>query len=222
MVNNFTNSLFYKILYPLIIYFVLFNMLYSLGQLANDNYFNKAFGGLYITSFSAAVTLVVMTVIYVKSDAYVKRPLFEISLLYRDILYIIAIILLGVSINLIISHFPLTEISDGFKRADEYLNDGDIISKLLANVIITPALEEVVFRGIVCNQLEKKFDTAPTVIISAVIFGILHFNWVQMIYAFIVGLLIGFVYERTHKLWVVYLGHALLNLVVVLIVYYTA
>ena len=222
MFGSMSNNVFYRVLFPVAVYFVLFNMLYSLIRYASENLLGFAFSSLYCGAISGAVTIVVMYFMYRNANVYKAEPVFEVSKLPKELLFILAIIALGVVLNLIATHFPLTEVSDSFARAENYLSDGDMFAKILANVIITPALEELVFRGIVCGELEKKLSVGYTVVISAALFGILHFNWVQMIYAFLIGLLIGYVYEETHKLWVVYAGHALLNLTVVLVVYYTA
>lgn len=222
MFGNMSNNVFYRVLFPLAVYFVLFNMLFSMVKYASESMFGSALPSLYCGAISGAVTLVVMIFMYRNANVYKAEPMFELSKLPKELLFIAATIVLGVVLNLIATHFPLTEVSDSFAKAEDYLNDGDMFAKILANVIIVPALEELVFRGIVCGELEKKLTVGYTVVISAALFGILHFNWVQMIYAFLVGLLLGYAYEETHKLWVVYLGHALLNLTVVLVTYFTA
>lgn len=221
MFGNLSKSTIYRVVFPLAVYFILFNLLYSLFNYISENMLNGSVAGLYCVSLSAAITLVVMIFFYKNAAVYKEEPMFEASKLPKEILFILAIVALGVVVNIIMTHFPLEEVSDSFAKAESYLADGDLFAKILANVILVPALEEIVFRGIVCGEIEKKLDVAPTVVLSALIFGILHFNWVQMIYAFVIGLLIGFVYEQTHKLWVVYLGHALLNLTVVLYAYFT-
>ena len=220
MSGRITESTMYKVVYPLVVYFVLFNLLYSVLNYISVNVLNAALSGLYCAAIAGAGTFAVMIPIYKRANVLEAKPMFEVSTLPKEIAYIVAIIALGVVLNLIASHFPLAEVSESFSEANAYLNNGDIVAKILANVIVVPALEELVFRGIVCGELEKKFDTAPTVVLSALIFGLLHFNWVQMIYAFLVGLLIAFVYDQTHKLWVVYAGHALLNLTIVLVMYF--
>ena len=222
MFGNMSNNVFYRVLFPLAVYFVLFNMLFSLLRYASENLFGTALSSMYCAAISGAITLVIMYFMYRNANVLKAEPMFELSKLPKELLFIVAIIALGVVLNLIATHFPLTEVSDSFSKAEDYLSDGDMFSKILANVIIVPALEELVFRGIVCGELEKRLTVGYTVVISAALFGILHFNCVQMIYAFLVGLLLGYVYEETHKLWVVYAGHALLNLTVVLVVYFTA
>lgn len=221
MFGNLNNNTFYRVIFPLAVYFILFNMLYSILRYVSETTLDNGLSGLYCASISAAITIVVMYFFYRNALVYKAEPMFELAKLPKEILFILAIVALGVVLNLIATHFPLREVSESFAKADNYLVDGDLFAKILANVILVPALEELVFRGIVCGEIEKKLDTAPTVVLSAFIFGLLHFNWVQMIYAFLVGLLIGFVYEETHKLWVVYLGHALLNLTIVLVTTYT-
>jgi membrane protease YdiL (CAAX protease family) len=51
------------------------------------------------------------------------------------------------------------------------------------------------------------------VILTAAIFGIYHLNPVQMLYGFLMGLLITFAYYRYRKLSLVFLMHSLANLV---------
>ena len=62
--------------------------------------------------------------------------------------------------------------------------------------------------------LERMIKTA--VIISAFLFGIMHFNVVQFLYGFLVGMAISAVYVKTSRLWVVMVAHGLTNFVVVL------
>ena len=79
-------------------------------------------------------------------------------------------------------------------------------------------MEELLYRGIVLGQLLLWMKPAAAVLISAILFGIFHFNVVQFLYAFLVGLLIGAVYVKTGRLFLCMLGHGLTNLMVLLMV----
>ena len=67
--------------------------------------------------------------------------------------------------------------------------------------IFAPVVEEVIFRGAVLRALmertdEKKGFWVP-VLISAVLFAVVHINPAQMPHAFLLGILLGWMYART-------------------------
>ncbi len=67
---------------------------------------------------------------------------------------------------------------------------------------VAPAfVEEMVFRGIIMQNL-RRFGDVFAIFASALIFGIFHLNLIQMPYAFILGLGIGYFVMRTGSLWV--------------------
>ncbi len=76
---------------------------------------------------------------------------------------------------------------------------------------VAPAfIEEMVFRGIVMQSL-RRFGDMFALVSSALIFGIFHLNLIQMPYAFILGLFIGYFVMRTGSLWVGVIIHFLNN-----------
>ena len=107
--------------------------------------------------------------------------------------------------------------SSGYAQANATLYAGGLLTKIFANCISIPILEELVYRGIVCGQLSLWYDEKIAVIISAFCFGIMHFNVVQFLYGFLVGLAIATVYIKTRKLWVVIVAHGLTNFIVVIL-----
>lgn len=83
----------------------------------------------------------------------------------------------------------------------------------IATVILAPISEEVVFRGLTMKILEKtnwKFWVVN--ILQALLFGIEHLNWVQGIYAFVLGLALGYVCKKTDSLWGSILAHMTFNI----------
>ncbi len=97
----------------------------------------------------------------------------------RECLYILGVVALGLILNFIISHTPLVAYSSGYAQANATLYAGGLLTKIFANCISIPILEELVYRGIVCGQLSLWYDEKIAVIISAFCFGIMHFNVVQ-------------------------------------------
>lgn len=85
----------------------------------------------------------------------------------------------------------------------------DTMSKTLADIItndygyfvlciLTPFVEETVFRGAILKSLLQGFKCRWTaIIISSVIFAAIHLNLAQMPHALLMGLLFGWLYCRT-------------------------
>lgn len=68
-------------------------------------------------------------------------------------------------------------------------------------VAIVPALaEEFAMRGVVMGSA-KKYGEGYAVLVSSVIFALMHGNFVQIPFAFIMGLVIGFAVIKTESLW---------------------
>lgn len=80
----------------------------------------------------------------------------------------------------------------------------------ISTAIIPPLTEEFAFRGIVLGSL-KKYGNAFAIITSAIIFGVIHGNFQQMPFAFLVGLVLGFVTVKTGSIWTAVIIHAFNN-----------
>lgn len=79
--------------------------------------------------------------------------------------------------------------------------------------IVAPVVEEVIFRGIMIERLGAKYSYKHAVIISSVIFGILH---VSPIGAFIIGVVLSLVYLKIGSLMVPVLIHIANNAIATL------
>lgn len=132
---------------------------------------------------------------------------------------IILIVLLGISISLIynISMYNLNNI---FNFTNQFkISKLNILIQIISSGIIGPILEELVFRGIVYNKL-KEFNTPmKSTIISIIIFSLMHTNFVNMIYAFIVGFMLIYVYEKYKTLKAPILLHITLNVTIILFIH---
>ena len=76
--------------------------------------------------------------------------------------------------------------------------------------IIPAVVEELLFRETICKSL-MVYGNGTAVVVSAVLFSLMHTNIEQMIYSFIAGLLFGWVYVKTKKLFFPILVHFLNN-----------
>ena len=76
--------------------------------------------------------------------------------------------------------------------------------------IIPPLIEEFALRGVLMQSL-RKYGNAFAIITSAFVFGIFHGNAVQIPFAFLCGLVIGYAVIATESIWTGIIIHALMN-----------
>ena len=91
---------------------------------------------------------------------------------------------------------------------------------VFATVAIPALVEEFACRGVVLGLL-KRYGEGFAIIVSSIIFGVMHGNFEQMPFAFLVGIILGFIYVKTKSIWVCVAVHAANNLVSVLFSYAT-
>ena len=92
---------------------------------------------------------------------------------------------------------------------------------LIATAVVPPLVEEFACRGIILGSL-RRFGDGFAVLISAILFGLMHGNFDQMPFAFMVGLALGYIVVKTDSLWIAVAVHAANNLISVAFEYLLA
>ena len=80
-----------------------------------------------------------------------------------------------------------------------YATDESVLAKVLVMVILAPVIEEYIFRKLLIDRMHI-YGEKLAVVTSALMFGLFHGNLTQMIYAFTLGLVFGYVYLKSGKL----------------------
>lgn len=89
-------------------------------------------------------------------------------------------------------------------------------------VFIAPISEEIVFRGAILNAFNTKTNKWLAIFISALLFALVHFNPAQILHAFIMGLMLGWVYFETKSVVPCMLIHIINNGTAFIIIKYYA
>ncbi|MDO4702454.1 CPBP family intramembrane glutamic endopeptidase [Tannerella sp.] len=79
-------------------------------------------------------------------------------------------------------------------------------------VIAAPVFEELIFRGIILDGLLKRYSPTKSILVSSLLFGLVHLNPWQFVTGFIIGFFSGWVYYRTRSLSFSIIIHAAANL----------
>ncbi len=112
----------------------------------------------------------------------------------------------------LIAVFKLEELfPEHTRRLKLIFEGGSPLMIILSVIILGPIIEEIIFRGLVINELKGKMPLIIVIIIQALIFGVIHGNWLQIAYAAIIGILLGFVAIWTRSVWPSVLIHISMN-----------
>ena len=83
---------------------------------------------------------------------------------------------------------------------------------MLFFMAVVPAFcEETLFRGVVYGGYRKHGDKFVAVLLSGFLFGIMHMNLNQALYAFVIGVLLALLFEATNSIWPTILFHFVYN-----------
>lgn len=112
-----------------------------------------------------------------------------------------------------VAEYLLPQLIQGFEQQMETAGLNRLtLGSALATIVLAPVGEELLCRGILfrlARNLSKNFWIANCIQASA--FGILHFNLVQGVYAFLLGLILGMLCRRFDSLYASMLAHLVIN-----------
>lgn len=115
-------------------------------------------------------------------------------------LFSIALIFIGFAILISAVFFLIEALMPNFNvdepQVNEFTANRSAIS-LWALVLIPPILEETVFRGFTFPAFSRKRGVVFGAVVSSALFGFAHFQANIIVYTFILGLLLCWLYTRT-------------------------
>ncbi|MEW1548402.1 CPBP family intramembrane glutamic endopeptidase [Streptomyces tsukubensis] len=95
----------------------------------------------------------------------------------------------------------ITAGSAGFDASNQTRHAAGALATLLLTLVVAPAGEEALFRGLIYPLLRKRVRILTSTLVSAMVFGLLHGNIVQFAGTLPLAVLLALVYERTRALW---------------------
>lgn len=87
----------------------------------------------------------------------------------------------------------------------------DTPGSLLMTCLLAPVLEEMLFRGVILRGFLQRYPRGIAIVHSAGVFGLAHMNLYQFVVGLTIGLVTGWLYERTRSLWPCITLHAAYN-----------
>lgn len=104
----------------------------------------------------------------------------------------------------------LTTISGQENQTHVLVQQYSPITAVLSLIIVPAFTEELLFRGFVYNQYRKK-NNLCAILLSAVLFGLMHSGLNAKIYGFTAGLILAIVVAYTNSIWAAIIAHGTAN-----------
>lgn len=207
-----------EILYPIGLYylvsgFVFFALNILLGE-AREIYMVKQ-----LISSGATIPFLISLWkqdMYAEKVVYGKQKLKPGEMLLQVVLTVVSVGALGTALNNFIAMTPLVEVSGGFQTANENFFAGGILVEILASCVVVPVAEELLFRGIILKRASMMAGERLGILCSALLFGVIHLNLVQFVYATLLGVLLAVIVVKTRRVSLAVIGHASANLIAIL------
>ena len=118
----------------------------------------------------------------------------------------------AVTLNQMIGFLHLEQLFHGYAKTREVLFRESIWLSVLVLGFLVPVAEELLFRGLVYERIERRSGYLYAAIGSSLLFGAYHLNVIQFLYAFCFGLLLTFVYKNYRTIVAPVIVHAAANI----------
>ena len=128
-----------------------------------------------------------------------------------SILFILGVGTVSSFIVELIGNF-ITPSDGGLEAVMEAIFSGSLWSTVVSTVIMAPIMEELMIRGLTLNKLLSGSKKWTAIIVSSIVFGVIHMNLLQGLNAFVLGIVLALVYYKTRSLITCMLCHAANNL----------
>ena len=113
-------------------------------------------------------------------------------------------------ISAMLENFGFSKDSSQYCYPCPFLPLPSYIMNALATAVVPPFVEEFLFRGVILSQF-RKYGDVFAIIASALLFGLLHRNFSQIVFAFICGLALGITLVRADNRWIPVSIHMFVN-----------
>lgn len=172
-------------------------------QVSADVIYQLSYGTIYLLMFMVPVAFLKR---FVKKSGFVYTPMKTNIRLPRLILPIVLggiVLIMGQAyINAeMVSIFNYSAFMEEIMGdSSEKIEGYQIVLQFIVIAIVPAFCEEFLFRGAILTNC-LPFGRANAIVISSLLFALMHQNAAQTLYTFAAGIFLGIVYERTQSIW---------------------
>ena len=179
-----------------------------LYTLDNIDYTSTVLNGLLV---STVLSIILFSIMYFKQKkGFTIKQSGSIATFPITILLSIAGSFMLITVLTVIQDFLGTYLQTSGLEFEE-LGFWQALLTMALVVVLVPIAEELCFRGLSQNQFYKRFSFWAANCLQAGFFGLVHGIPIQVVYAFLIGLLIGWMYFKSGRLGIAIAAHMAFN-----------
>ena len=200
---------FLDVLLPIVVY-ILVTIFVSGISGAIDYFFSYKLNIIIVTAISSLLTTIILLPRYIRiaNNRNYHIDKFDI----KNMRYILG---LGVSLclffNIALILLNIIQNDQAAIQVSDSIMELNPLVAFISVSIIVPMCEELIFRGFVFKGIEHKTNFIIGAFVSSILFALMHGNISQGIYAFCIGFVLCYVYNRFGGLKYSYLLHLVMN-----------
>ncbi|MEA4832154.1 MAG: type II CAAX endopeptidase family protein [Oscillospiraceae bacterium] len=198
---------------------------YLIIYIAIQSFFSFAFVYSIVGEISVGVTILssIAAILVFWGLSFITKDKFSDEILLKKPQkpsLLLLVIPLGISLQFVISalmnllyYIPfLKPLFDSYAQSSSVLDVSFSAFSLIGFGICGPIAEEVLFRGYIYGNLKKCVKPPFALLIQAFVFGLLHGNPLWILYATVLGIVLGLLRDRFESIYAPLLLHCSFNM----------
>lgn len=169
-----------------------------------------------ITAFTALCTIPVMYLFFRKDRKQEIKASTPLNLKAPAKQYLWIPVLgtaLCLGFNCLIIMTNLAFLSESYQETSSLFYSASFLVQIVGIGLVVPIAEELLFRGIIFKRFRETTGFKWSAICSAIIFAVIHSSMLQLIYTFILGMFLAYVYEKYGSFKAPVILHVCVNIV---------
>ena len=167
-----------------------------------------------IAGAAAAATLI-MTAILFARDRKMEKTCGAVQILEKSSSVYVRILILGaagcVAATCLMAMAQLAFYDAQYQQTAQSMYASGFPVQLVILGILIPVSEEMMFRGLLFKRFRERQKFWYSAVCSSVFFMFMHTNMTQRVYAFLLGLMLAYLYEKTGSFKAPVLLHIVMN-----------
>ncbi len=203
------------------LYLLPFATFYQLIGIQGDEYMQLIYAqGVNATIFSGFGSLIIFALIFKNRKENLKKrsrfnPITPKQIGWSTLIGFSFVFFSMLIVQMLSKMFPI-QYANYLELMDQLVG-APLLAVILAVVIVAPLFEEIMFRGIVYDSLQKRMNMYVAAVIAGLLFGLYHMNIFQGTFASLIGIVMGLSLIWTKSIWAPMIIHFVNNLVSVLL-----
>lgn len=200
-----------------IFYLIIGVSLLLLGSLVQSK---EIYSGLIVTEY---LIILLPTITYLKARGYSLKKVLKLNRISaKEVALIFLIVIFSYPVGVFLNYLMILLLSNFTELKPTPIpipqNTGEYLLGLLVISLSPGICEEVLFRGMVMSSYDK-LGKKKAIIISAILFGMFHFNLQNLVGPIFLGIIFGLIVYKTNSLFSTMIAHGVNNAIATTIAY---